>query len=176
MRIAVLALGLAFLVAGESHAQVPTPEDEALQILSLGWGAGRHGGIGMWGNVPNCAYSLECGKQTYCAFLALLCKEMMADSGPLANGRFRTIDKREIKWECRSFDGKTGQLTIDGRKFNLTKGRLFLIVPQKGEVAVHQIEVDLTRLSKESIPRLIMAQSDERPEVREELKSLGLIK
>jgi hypothetical protein len=176
MGFTVFGLGLAFLVAVASRAQAPTPDEEALRILSLGWGAGQHGGIGMWGNVPNCAYTLECTKQTYCAFLALLCKDMTGDSGPLANGIFRTINRREIKWECRSLDGKTGQLTIDGRKYNLMKGRLFLIVPQKDRLAVHQINVDLTRLSKESIHRIVMAQSDEQPEVREALKSVGLIK
>jgi hypothetical protein len=56
------------------------------------------------------------------------------------------------------------------------KGRLFLIVPQKDRVAVHQIDVHLMRLSKESIQRMVMAQSDEQPEVREALKSVGLIK
>jgi hypothetical protein len=170
MGIRVFSLGLTFLMAAAAFAHPPTAGEEALRILGLGWGAGRHGGFGMWGIVPNCAYSLECRKQTYCAFLALFCDEMTADSGPVANGSFRATDKRKIPWECRSLDGKTGRVTIAGRQYDLVKGRLFLIAAQKDPVAIYQLDVDLARLSKESINQLVLARSKEQPEVMEALK------
>jgi hypothetical protein len=60
-------------------------------------------------------------------------------------GRIYALDKREIAWSCRTRDGVTGAVTIDGQKFDLGKGGVFLVSTADKQTKVHQLAVDMTK-------------------------------
>ena len=175
MRVFVFVLGISFLIAPSAcWAQGSTPEEEAIKILSLRWSS--HGALSNWYGVKNCQYVLECRGRAYCAFLALRCDDMEYAGGPLAEGHFRTTDKRLVPWDCRCLDGKSGRVNIDKRQYDLAKGRLFLIIPSKEAVEVYQIHADLARMPKDWLGQLALDEAKSRPEGRTALNKLGLNK
>lgn len=174
MRMVLFLVGISFSIAPCAWAEETTPEEEAMKILSLGWGG--QGRRGNWGNVPTCSLVLECSKRTYCSFCAFLCNEMKGSSSPLAEGNFRSAGKRLVRWDCQSFDGKTGRVIIDGKQYDLVKGSLFLIVAKNDKTTVYQFQADLTKMPKDSIELLNSEQSERQPKIRAVLKDLGLVK
>jgi hypothetical protein len=173
MRGLILVVGCLAMMA--TCAQATTPEEEAIKILSLGWKA--YGAGGTWGEVRYYSCVLECKKQAYCALVAYRCDDMDLNGGPLAEGKFRTMDdKRQVPWSCRSLDGKTGIVTIDGKKYDLANGRLFVVCARMGKMAIFQLSPDLGRVSPESVGvnALVAEESKKKPPVRAALKTLGL--
>ncbi len=67
-------------------------------------------------------------------------------------GVLRAEDGRLVQWQCETTDGKTGQITINGSAYDLSKGLLFLVSTDSGHVDVQQIEHDLTQFKPDEEP------------------------
>jgi hypothetical protein len=65
-------------------------------------------------------------------------------------GQLRAHDKREIAWSCSTTDGTNGTVTVDGQRFDLSKGALFLVSTSDPTIKVEQIAVDLSKLQDNS--------------------------
>jgi hypothetical protein len=87
-----------------------------------------------------------------------------AGEGPAAvyQGVFAPLDGRRFDWRCRTSDGKTGTLLIDGQEYDMAKGALFLVSTKGGKTGVQQISRDLTPFNpdKESLERLAKEDPD----------------
>lgn len=56
-------------------------------------------------------------------------------------------DDRRVDWQCRTEDGRTGSVTINGNKFDLAKGGLFLVSTKSGTIRVRQINPKSSKLT-----------------------------
>lgn len=65
-------------------------------------------------------------------------------------GNLKSQDARMIEVNAFTTDGKTGDVTIDGQKFDLAKGSLFLIKTSDGETHVKQSALKIPRPNPES--------------------------
>ncbi len=68
-----------------------------------------------------------------------------AGSGGSVRGQFHALDKREIAWSCRTPDRIGGVVTVDGQKFDLSKGAVFLISTADQQTKVQQLTIDTKR-------------------------------
>jgi hypothetical protein len=77
-------------------------------------------------------------------------------------GVFAPIDGRRFDWRCRTSDGKTGTLVIDGQQYELAKGALFLVSTKGDKTAVQQLSHDLAQFNpdKEGLERLAKEDPD----------------
>jgi hypothetical protein len=69
-----------------------------------------------------------------------------AGEGPTAvyHGIFAPVDGRRFDWRCKTSDGKSGTLVIEGQPFDIAKGALFLVTTRDGTTGVQQKSRDLT--------------------------------
>ncbi|HJT77985.1 MAG TPA: hypothetical protein VJ739_12350 [Gemmataceae bacterium] len=58
-------------------------------------------------------------------------------------GRLAAPDGQGVEWRCRTADGKTGTITINGSSYDLAKGSLFLASARGGKVEVRQVPREL---------------------------------
>ena len=56
------------------------------------------------------------------------------------HGYAKGKDGRSIEWECRSTDGQTGIMKINGTNYDLTNGRLILVTTKDGQTKVRQLQ------------------------------------
>jgi hypothetical protein len=77
-------------------------------------------------------------------------------------GVFAPVDGRRFDWRCRTSDGKTGTLVIDGQHYELAKGALFLVSTKGGKTAVQQLSRDLAPFNpdKKGLERLAKEDLD----------------
>ena len=56
-------------------------------------------------------------------------------------GSIDFVDRRpSVKFECKTPDGRSGTLTVDGRKFELSDGLLILVTTSGGKVRLKQLQ------------------------------------
>lgn len=60
----------------------------------------------------------------------------------LRQGQLRTVDGRKIAWSSATLDARTGTMLIDGQRFDLGQGGLFLISTKDGPTKVEQLAAD----------------------------------
>ncbi len=60
-------------------------------------------------------------------------------------GYFTLADGKRINWKWEDPREKTGDIEIDGTRYELVNGALFLVSAKDGQVRVTQLDVDLTR-------------------------------
>ena len=58
------------------------------------------------------------------------------------HGEFRLRTGGKLTWNCSSRDGKSGNVEIAGRDFDLDKGGLFLISNKEGSTKVEQLPIE----------------------------------
>jgi hypothetical protein len=77
-------------------------------------------------------------------------------------GLFAPLDGRRFAWRCRTSDGKTGTLVIDGQQYDMAKGALFLVSTKGGKTEVQQLSRDLAPFNpdKEGLERLAKEDPD----------------
>jgi hypothetical protein len=76
-------------------------------------------------------------------------------------GSFQTADGRRVEYRCETTDGQTGVLELDGQRYDLAQGRLFLVATARPATRVRQLNRDVRTLqfSPEAIRAL--AEADE---------------
>jgi hypothetical protein len=68
-------------------------------------------------------------------------------------------------WEVQTADGKTALFTIDGTRYDLAAGRLFIVTAQDGATLVRQLDRDLSSVQTNRESIVAFAKSD--PDVAE---------
>jgi hypothetical protein len=56
-------------------------------------------------------------------------------------------DGRKVRYRCRTRDGRTGDVTIDDRTYDLAKGALFLVSAREPRTRVLQLQRDVRQLT-----------------------------
>ena len=69
-------------------------------------------------------------------------------------------DGRRFGWNVQSSDGVTADLWIDGQKFDLDKGNLFLVSSASGEIEIEQFKRDFTGIGSSNAKIAALAESD----------------
>jgi hypothetical protein len=68
-------------------------------------------------------------------------------TGPnFREGKHSVTDDRKVTWSCDSWDGRTGEVIIDGEKFDLANGRVFLVAQIDDKSEVKQVAADISQL------------------------------
>jgi uncharacterized protein (TIGR03067 family) len=91
------------------------------------------------------AYSTFNGR-VYLVLCADDCAGIPSRGGPPAWGELRASDGREVAWSCLTRDGTSGTFTIDGKKYELENGAVFLVSFRGGRTTVQQVAVDMAKL------------------------------
>jgi hypothetical protein len=63
-------------------------------------------------------------------------------------GAFRIPPDREVAWSCKTADGKSGKVVIDGAEFDLASGGLFLVDTRQKPAKTEQLTVPADRLQE----------------------------
>ena len=80
-------------------------------------------------------------------------------SHPLPNGE-------PVKWRCETEDGREfSKITVDSVRYELAKGRLFLLSRKEGVLQVMQLQTGLTKPSGSGMEDLIQLEKSH-PEIR----------
>jgi hypothetical protein len=70
-------------------------------------------------------------------------------------------DGRRVEFNCESKDGTTGQVTVDGRPYNLADGNLFLVFTAGDRAQVKQLKTSLSDLKFERESLEAFARNDQ---------------
>ena len=62
-------------------------------------------------------------------------------------GWARSAEGYEYRWEIRSSDGRTAEIEINNVDYDVTKGTVFVVRHEGEEVAVEQLDLDVSSLS-----------------------------
>jgi hypothetical protein len=73
------------------------------------------------------------------------------DAGAEYHGLHLAEDGGQIEWRCRTDDGTTGPVTINGESYDLSAGSLFLAGVEGGETTVVQLDRDTLQLTDEKL-------------------------
>jgi hypothetical protein len=82
------------------------------------------------------------------------------------------VKDRALVWSCTTKDGKTGAVVIDGQKFDLARGAIFLVKAKDKETEAEQISVDMEKLKGEDDDRKIEAVGAAQPRIGAFLKEI----
>ena len=76
-------------------------------------------------------------------------------SGQQASGQHSSADAdgRKVEWKCTTSDGKTGNVTINDRPYDLAQGSLFLVSAMGAEVRVLQLMRDTLKVKVGNDPK-----------------------
>jgi hypothetical protein len=74
-----------------------------------------------------------------------------SEGGPFSfyrcSGSHRSADDERFSWEAETKDGRTfSAITIDGTRYDLSKGRLILVSRKSGKTIVRQLDRDPEKL------------------------------
>ncbi|VTS06831.1 hypothetical protein [Tuwongella immobilis] len=86
-------------------------------------------------------------------------------------GALRTDDGREIPWQVRTGDGKSGRATIDGVEYDLAQGCLFLVSTRDRKTQVRQVPRDPSGVTHWDVERAVVQWAESDPEIREFVKA-----
>jgi hypothetical protein len=72
------------------------------------------------------------------------------------------LDGQHVKWKCVTADGKTGQITINAKEYDLAQGALFLVSSKGILIRVRQLQRDLSKVQSEveSLERWLRADEE----------------
>jgi hypothetical protein len=73
-------------------------------------------------------------------------KFIAPNARPGGDHHFGDPAPREVTWSSTTRDGKTGNVTVDGEEFDLSKGGLFLVSLMDNQTKVEQLGTDLSQL------------------------------
>jgi hypothetical protein len=161
--IVVLCLGASFLSSGCRFGG------------GHGWGQSGEGG-------PDCEIeSLRCDGRVFFVLAANGCSGggSGGGEGPFGGtfrGQLHALDGREIAWSCRTKDGTDGAVRVDGQRFDLSKGAVFLVRTNDKKTTVEQLAVDMSKLQGASGPggtpmrEKLQALGDAEPRIAEFFK------
>src|SRR5262245_47771617 len=112
-------------------------------LYASGCGSGHGWGVGGEAGADYDFERLYCDGRVFAIVAANGCS---GGSGGGAAGSFHgqldARDGREIAWSCSTNNGSEGTVTIDGQKFDLRKGALFLVSTSDKKTMVEQLAVD----------------------------------
>ena len=66
--------------------------------------------------------------------------------GAAAHAWIRSTDGRTVDWWCQTSDGINGEVRINGRKFKLEDGALFLVSTRGGQTQIEQYKRNLLEM------------------------------
>jgi hypothetical protein len=149
----------------------------ALLICLLSAGCGKSHGWGVSGNPESHCWveQLRCDGRVFAVLVANAnSKGMSAGEG---NGSFKgtllAMDGRKIAWSCSTSDAEKGSLTIDGQRYDLVEGNVFLVQLAGSKVEVQQFAVEQAKLQaisggqvralEEAEPRIAAFVSEGKP-------------
>jgi hypothetical protein len=69
-------------------------------------------------------------------------------------------DGRSFGWKVHTQDGKTADMWIDGQRYELTQGNMFLVSPGEAGLQVEQLQRDLSTLEPSNDAILAIASND----------------
>lgn len=78
----------------------------------------------------------------------------------IERGAARSADGRSLSWEVQTRDGTMGEVRIDGDRYDLKAGNLFLVATKEDRIAVRQLHRDLSAVPLERDGILAFAASD----------------
>ena len=117
-------------------------------FLSLGcrFGGGHAWGVRSEGAEGYFQIDLDCAGRVFFVLVANGCSGFGGGGGGEFRGQLHALDGREIAWSCRTKDGTDGTVTVDGQRFDLSKGAVFLVRTNDKKTKVEQIAADMSRL------------------------------
>jgi hypothetical protein len=76
------------------------------------------------------------------------------------NGQLHAAGSRNVDWRCETGDGTNGSMEINGMKYDLAQGNLFLVATKTGKVNVRQIQrkFPTTESKEENLKSLISSE------------------
>jgi hypothetical protein len=130
---------------------------------SWGGGSGSWSSEGQNGKIHYSITYLTFNDRRYCVLVSEA-GGGGCSGGPPASGSLNGPDGREVKWQCDTPNGRSGQVSIGSRRFELAKGAVFLISLRNEGTPVEQVAIDTDLLQGDLIEdRLkVAAQSNER--------------
>lgn len=115
---------------------------------------------------------LTCDGRVYLFLAANRCKGSGGGGGDGGGrGQFHTNDGRDIDWSCATRDGRTGHVVIDGQKFDLAQGGLFLILTSDPPTRVEQLALDPALLPENPGPEPFTELGKSNPKIATFLES-----
>ena len=147
-------------------------------LLSSGCGGGHGWGVGGEGGSGYEIVRLTCDGRVFLVLAANGCAGGSSSSGLTFRGKLHALDGREIAWSCSTRDGAHGAVTVDGQRFDLSKGAVFLVSTQEQKTKVEQLAVDMSKLQGASGPghpfrEKLQALGDAEPRIAEFFKEPG---
>jgi hypothetical protein len=122
----------------------------ALCMCVLSSGCGKSHGWGVSGNPEaNCwVEQLRCDASVFAVIVANAnSKGMSASEGNGSfNGTLLATDGRKLAWSFSTSDAVSGSLTIDGQKYDLAGGNVFLVQMAGSKVEVQQVAIEQAKL------------------------------
>jgi hypothetical protein len=122
-------------------------------LLSSGCGPSHGWGVAGEGGTNYEFERLSCDGRVFLVVAANGCSggSSSGEAGSF-RGQLHARDGREIAWTCSTKDGTDGTVTVDGQRFDLSKGALFLVSTSGKTTKLEQIAVDMSKLQGHSTP------------------------
>jgi hypothetical protein len=86
-------------------------------------------------------------------------------AGPTASGWLDIVDGRKIAWSCTTQDGTKGPVTIDGQRFDLRNGAIFLVSAKEQKTKVDQLAVEMSKLHRQSAGADLLSLAETQPRI-----------
>jgi len=134
------SLSMSWQPPDQSNA-VPGIDEGCVQIME--------GIVGVWGDSPGGS-----GGNT-----------RSGTNGFQGEGYLQTREGKKVEFHVETKDGKTGTVVLDGKNYDLTQGNLFLVSFDGQQWRVKQLQVDLSRLTKD--PESFKAMAKANPAIAE---------
>ena len=103
------------------------------------------------------------------------CVKTSQSTGPAAQGMLFTADNRQINWSCTTSDGKTGNVVIDGKDFDLAKGGLLIVSIGGDQPAIEQVPTNMAKLQGGNVTMKLKELEKSEPRIAEFWKKVGKI-
>jgi hypothetical protein len=108
---------------------MPGIDDGTIASVKLWSGPGEPVAFAVWSDLPSQSWSASSGSR-----------------GAHVEWRLYAPDGRQVEARYEAQVGKTGEVVIDGRRFDPAKGKLLLVGTDRQPIRIEQVEFDLARL------------------------------
>ncbi len=119
-------------------------------------GCGKSHGWSVMGGLESSfrVEQLRCDGRIFLVLVANGCSDgtSSGEGNGSFHGEFVTLDGRRITWSCSTSDAARGTVTIDGQKFDLGDGAVFLVRTNEPKASVQQHPVEMSKLQNPLTP------------------------
>jgi hypothetical protein len=110
--------------------------------------------------------------RVYLVLAADNCTGGALSTGTSATSNLDAFDGRKIAWSCTTQNGSKGAVTIDGQRFELANGAVFLISTKENKTKVDQLAIDLSKLGRTSVGKDLLSLADTQPRIETFFKDM----